>query len=125
MLETLQLDNAFIKSIKLNNNLSKRKETKLNISISTSINSDKNNIVGKLDCEINSTDDKKEKDGELEFSISVIGEYIYNGSIEDGKDEFEKVVMLTLFPYVQNYVKIITSLTDMPTISIPAPKIIQ
>lgn len=124
MLETLQLDKAFIKSIKLNNNLSKRKETKLNISISTSINSDKNNIVGKLNCEINSTDDKNEKDGELEFAISVIGEYIYDGSIEDGENEFEKIVMLTLFPYVQNYVKIITSLTDVPIISIPSPQIL-
>lgn len=126
MLKNIKLDGASIKSIKFKNDLNNAGKTSLEVHFSANKvenPEDSKKAIGSIECEIFSVDKKHEKNDLLELDLVVEGRYSLSSDFSELDDALEQAILITLFPYLQNYIKIITSLSDIPPIFLPYPTI--
>lgn len=124
MLKDINLESANIRTLKFNNSLGNGGNVNLEVrlNVEKKVNpEDLKKVMGSIECKIFSVDEKRKKSGLLELDLVVDGVYLLVNDFDECNDELEQSIVITLFPYLQNYIKIITSLSDMPPISLPYP----
>lgn len=123
MLGQINLNKTDIRAIDYINEQGFEKQRTLKVSLEPSLevcNEDKMMCRGTLNCTIKSVDDKKDNDGQLELHICVDGDFSSDVELEDS-DELAGYVLKSMFPYLQSYIRIISSLSDSPPITLPYP----
>lgn len=59
---------------------------------------------------------------EERFELRVLIDGIFSADVElEESDELRTIVLKSMFPYLQSYVRIITSLSDLAPITLPYP----
>lgn len=124
MLRNIKLESANIRSVNFKNQLNNGGSASLEVHLGAEKVKDPENskkVIGSIRCNIFSVDEEHKKIDLLELNLVVEGRYSLENDFDESDSELEQGILITLFPYLQNYIRIITSLSDMPPISLPYP----
>ena len=122
MLGQINLTKTNIRAINFVNELEIEKKRNLSVALDTSLDfcDDKTLCKGNIDCTVKSTDNGE--DSEERFELHVLIDGIFSADVElEESDELRTFVLKSMFPYLQSYVRIITSLSDLAPITLPYP----